>query len=177
MQEELAGLATKYPDQFKVYYVLNEVSFLIMHMSYCVFKIFFYETSCVSLLNWCVSSCCQMVPQPPEQWDGGIGFVSKEMIQNHCPAPAPDVKVIFLFHLLFSGYISTEVMILILWFSSCINYWKETCIYIVSYRFMYICCEEKKYPCQNGLYQLDQSQPNFSCLYYVWSCDTILPKK
>lgn len=50
-----------------------------------------------------------MVPQPPEQWDGGIGFVSKEMIQNHCPAPAPDVKVIFLFHLSFSGYISTEV--------------------------------------------------------------------
>lgn len=31
--------------------------------------------------------------QPPEVWDGGVGFVSKEMIQNHCPAPAPGVQV------------------------------------------------------------------------------------
>ncbi|GAV69958.1 NAD_binding_1 domain-containing protein/FAD_binding_6 domain-containing protein [Cephalotus follicularis] len=32
--------------------------------------------------------------QPPELWDGGVGFVSKEMIQAHCPAPAPDVKIL-----------------------------------------------------------------------------------
>ncbi|KAF7819225.1 NADH--cytochrome b5 reductase 1 [Senna tora] len=55
LKEELDGLASKYPDRFKVYYVLN---------------------------------------QPPEVWDGGVGFVSKEMIQAHCPAPANDIKVL-----------------------------------------------------------------------------------
>ncbi|KAK4762196.1 hypothetical protein SAY87_030080 [Trapa incisa] len=55
LKEELEGLATTYPDQFKVYYVLN---------------------------------------QPPEVWDGGVGFVSKEMIQNHFPAPGPGVQIL-----------------------------------------------------------------------------------
>ncbi|KAI9194910.1 hypothetical protein LWI28_010089 [Acer negundo] len=32
--------------------------------------------------------------QSPEGWEGGIGFVSKEMIQTHCPAPAPDIKIL-----------------------------------------------------------------------------------
>ncbi|XP_010943692.1 NADH--cytochrome b5 reductase 1 [Elaeis guineensis] len=32
--------------------------------------------------------------QPPDQWNGGVGFVSKEMIQAHCPAPAPDIQVL-----------------------------------------------------------------------------------
>ncbi|KAE9462080.1 hypothetical protein C3L33_06020, partial [Rhododendron williamsianum] len=32
--------------------------------------------------------------QPPEVWDGGIGFVSKEMIQAQCPAPAPDIQIL-----------------------------------------------------------------------------------
>lgn len=32
--------------------------------------------------------------QPPEEWDGGIGFVSKEMIEAHCPAPSPDIQVL-----------------------------------------------------------------------------------
>uniref|UniRef100_A0A2N9F139 Oxidoreductase FAD/NAD(P)-binding domain-containing protein n=1 Tax=Fagus sylvatica TaxID=28930 RepID=A0A2N9F139_FAGSY len=54
MQEELDGLATNYPDRFKIYYVLN---------------------------------------QPPEVWHGGVGFVSKEMIQTHCPAPASDIQI------------------------------------------------------------------------------------
>ncbi|CAM8886764.1 hypothetical protein QQ045_025063 [Rhodiola kirilowii] len=55
LKEELDNLARTYPDQFIVYYVLN---------------------------------------QPPEKWDGGVGFVSQEMIQAHCPAPTPDVKVL-----------------------------------------------------------------------------------
>ncbi|KAB1223140.1 NADH--cytochrome b5 reductase 1 [Morella rubra] len=55
LKEELDGLATNYPDRFKIYYVLN---------------------------------------QPPEVWDGGVGFVSKDMIQTHCPAPAPDVQIL-----------------------------------------------------------------------------------
>ncbi|CAN0829918.1 NADH--cytochrome b5 reductase 1 [Linum grandiflorum] len=53
--KELDGLATRYPDRFKIYYVLN---------------------------------------QPPEVWSGGVGFVSKEMIQAHCPAPAADVQIL-----------------------------------------------------------------------------------
>ncbi|GLJ50101.1 hypothetical protein SUGI_1065670 [Cryptomeria japonica] len=32
--------------------------------------------------------------QPPEGWTGGVGFVSKEMIQAHCPAPASDIQIL-----------------------------------------------------------------------------------
>ncbi|KAI3694459.1 hypothetical protein L1987_77424 [Smallanthus sonchifolius] len=32
--------------------------------------------------------------QPPEEWTGGVGYVSKEMIQTHCPAPASDIKIL-----------------------------------------------------------------------------------
>ena len=31
--------------------------------------------------------------QPPEGWEGGIGYVTKEMIQTVCPSPAPDIQV------------------------------------------------------------------------------------
>ncbi|XP_014628299.1 NADH--cytochrome b5 reductase 1 isoform X3 [Glycine max] len=53
--EELDAFAIKFPNQFKVYYVLN---------------------------------------QPPEIWDGGVGFVTKEMIQTDFPAPASDIKIL-----------------------------------------------------------------------------------
>ncbi|KAJ9693675.1 hypothetical protein PVL29_009568 [Vitis rotundifolia] len=32
--------------------------------------------------------------QPPEAWNGGVGFVSKEMIKAHCPAPASDIQIL-----------------------------------------------------------------------------------
>ncbi|KAJ6897155.1 NADH--cytochrome b5 reductase 1 [Populus alba x Populus x berolinensis] len=32
--------------------------------------------------------------RPPEGWEGGIGFISKEMIQSHCPPPATDVQIL-----------------------------------------------------------------------------------
>uniref|UniRef100_A0A2P2KD37 NADHcytochrome b5 reductase 1 n=1 Tax=Rhizophora mucronata TaxID=61149 RepID=A0A2P2KD37_RHIMU len=32
--------------------------------------------------------------QPPEAWNGGVGSVSKEMIEAHCPAPAPDIQIL-----------------------------------------------------------------------------------
>ncbi|XP_021858426.1 NADH--cytochrome b5 reductase 1 isoform X2 [Spinacia oleracea] len=32
--------------------------------------------------------------QPPEGWKGGVGFVSKEMIKEHCPAPASDIRIL-----------------------------------------------------------------------------------
>ncbi|XP_062175340.1 NADH--cytochrome b5 reductase 1-like [Alnus glutinosa] len=32
--------------------------------------------------------------QPPVPWNGGTGFVSKEMIQTHCPAPAKDIQIL-----------------------------------------------------------------------------------
>lgn len=34
---------------------------------------------------WCV--------QPEEGWNGGVGFITKEMIQTHCPPPAHDIRV------------------------------------------------------------------------------------
>ncbi|KAL6276748.1 hypothetical protein ACE6H2_020349 [Prunus campanulata] len=32
--------------------------------------------------------------QPPEIWQGGVGFISKEIIQTYCPAPAHDIKIL-----------------------------------------------------------------------------------
>ncbi|CAG8449280.1 3481_t:CDS:2 [Ambispora gerdemannii] len=31
---------------------------------------------------------------PPEGWTGGCGFVSAEMIKEHCPPPASDIKIL-----------------------------------------------------------------------------------
>ncbi|KAJ1677787.1 NADH-cytochrome b5 reductase [Spiromyces aspiralis] len=31
---------------------------------------------------------------PPEDWEGGDGFVSEDMIAEHMPMPAPDIKVL-----------------------------------------------------------------------------------
>ncbi|KAL9272475.1 NADH--cytochrome b5 reductase 1-like protein [Drosera capensis] len=36
----------------------------------------------------------QVLNQPPESWNGGVGFITKEMIQAYCPAPAPDVQIL-----------------------------------------------------------------------------------
>lgn len=32
--------------------------------------------------------------QPPTHWSGGVGYVSKDMVEKHCPPPADDVKVV-----------------------------------------------------------------------------------
>eukprot|EP01027_Heterolobosea_sp_BB2_P022235 GEZU01032724.1.p2 GENE.GEZU01032724.1~~GEZU01032724.1.p2 ORF type:complete len:288 (+),score=139.79 GEZU01032724.1:28-864(+) len=32
--------------------------------------------------------------EPPPNWKGGVGFVTKEMIQEHLPAPSDDVRVL-----------------------------------------------------------------------------------
>lgn len=72
---------------------------------YCVFLVSMIYFSCVRFaeslkfvrLNLFMDVLmCFMLKnhcQPPEGWDGGVGFVSKEMIQTHCPAPAPDIQV------------------------------------------------------------------------------------
>ncbi|GMI97332.1 NADH:cytochrome B5 reductase 1, NADH:CYTOCHROME B5 REDUCTASE 1 [Hibiscus trionum] len=39
-------------------------------------------------------SVYHVLNQPPEGWDGGVGFVSKEMIQARCPPPAEDIKIL-----------------------------------------------------------------------------------
>lgn len=31
---------------------------------------------------------------PPPKWTGGVGFISKEMIQDRCPAPSSDIKIL-----------------------------------------------------------------------------------
>ncbi|KAJ4821792.1 NADH-cytochrome b5 reductase [Turnera subulata] len=35
-----------------------------------------------------------VLSKPPESWNGGVGHVSKEIIQNHCPAPASDIQIL-----------------------------------------------------------------------------------
>jgi cytochrome-b5 reductase len=32
--------------------------------------------------------------EPPTEWDGGVGFVTKDMVEKHCPAPAADVQIL-----------------------------------------------------------------------------------
>ncbi|KAK6928981.1 Flavoprotein pyridine nucleotide cytochrome reductase-like, FAD-binding domain [Dillenia turbinata] len=34
-----------------------------------------------------------VLSQPPEGWNGGRGYINKEMIQSHCPAPATDILI------------------------------------------------------------------------------------
>ncbi|KAK7283965.1 hypothetical protein RIF29_13715 [Crotalaria pallida] len=55
LKEELDMFANKFPDRFKVYYVLSK---------------------------------------PPNQWNGGVGHISKDMIQAHCPEPALDIQIL-----------------------------------------------------------------------------------
>lgn len=112
LQEELDDLAIKFPNRFTVYYVLNQVMklFLIsfhqkldnqfeksIHFSYLFQNIY---PTCMDSIFKCVLMLIlnKYTVQPPEIWNGGVGFVSKEMIQEHCPAPAPDIKVIFALH-------------------------------------------------------------------------------
>ncbi|KAK0841372.1 NADH-cytochrome b5 reductase [Friedmanniomyces endolithicus] len=35
-----------------------------------------------------------MLNNPPEKWSGGVGFVTAEMIKQHLPAPAKDIKIL-----------------------------------------------------------------------------------
>ncbi|KAF5821115.1 putative cytochrome-b5 reductase [Helianthus annuus] len=35
-----------------------------------------------------------VLEQPPEGWTGGVGFISKEMIEEHLPEPAFDIKIL-----------------------------------------------------------------------------------
>ncbi|XP_027356826.1 NADH--cytochrome b5 reductase 1-like [Abrus precatorius] len=32
--------------------------------------------------------------KPPNEWNGGVGYVSKEMIKSHCPSPSPDIQIL-----------------------------------------------------------------------------------
>ena len=50
LQEELNGLASSYPDSFKVYYVLNEVflTFLFLMSLNFVFFLLFVKSSCLT---------------------------------------------------------------------------------------------------------------------------------
>ncbi|XP_052191215.1 NADH--cytochrome b5 reductase 1-like [Diospyros lotus] len=32
--------------------------------------------------------------EPPEGWNGGVGFISEEMIKANCPAPATDIQIL-----------------------------------------------------------------------------------
>lgn len=33
--------------------------------------------------------------KPPQNWSGGVGFVTKDIIKSHCPAPASDIKILY----------------------------------------------------------------------------------
>lgn len=36
-----------------------------------------------------------VVDEAPEGWTGSVGYVTADMIKQHCPAPAPDVMLLF----------------------------------------------------------------------------------
>lgn len=56
LEKELEQLATKRPEQFEVYHVLNEA--------------------------------------PDESWTQGIGFITKQILDEKLPKPAIDVKIL-----------------------------------------------------------------------------------
>ncbi|KAK7317415.1 hypothetical protein RJT34_01620 [Clitoria ternatea] len=35
-----------------------------------------------------------VVNKPPKEWNGGVGFISKEIIKSHCPSPGPDIQIL-----------------------------------------------------------------------------------
>ena len=35
-----------------------------------------------------------VVEKPLETWTGGVGFITEAMIQEHCPPPAEDIKIL-----------------------------------------------------------------------------------
>lgn len=55
LRTELDELATRHPDRFRIYYVLNN---------------------------------------PPPNWNGGVGFVTKEQIQENLPPSYDDIKIL-----------------------------------------------------------------------------------
>ncbi|KAL7234722.1 hypothetical protein ACSBR1_018219 [Camellia fascicularis] len=56
LKEELDVFASKFPNRFKVYYVVTQA--------------------------------------PTDAWNGGVGHVSKEMIQSHCPSPGRNIQIL-----------------------------------------------------------------------------------
>lgn len=45
--------------------------------------------------GWHLYIICWLM-QPPPVWEGGVGFVSKGMVEAHCPPPAEDIQVTLL---------------------------------------------------------------------------------
>ncbi|KAF8041083.1 hypothetical protein BT93_B3108 [Corymbia citriodora subsp. variegata] len=35
-----------------------------------------------------------VVKEPPEEWSGGVGYVTKDIIKAHCPPPASDIQIL-----------------------------------------------------------------------------------
>ena len=97
MQEDLDDFTRKFPDRFKVYYVLSKVGLHTYTYTYIhTYSPHNYIIIIIIFLALIVIILFQYFWQAPEAWTGGGGRVSKEMIQNHCPPPAPDIRVIFL---------------------------------------------------------------------------------
>lgn len=97
-QEEIDGLATNYPCRFHVYYVLNQVYLQIFQFWLYILKAYYFHLVFFSIL------------QPPEEWTGGVGFISKDIIRAHCPAPASDIKVWLKHVLIFPTLFMTQVI-------------------------------------------------------------------
>lgn len=60
------------------------------------------------LFFFCYKIVVKYPLQAPEGWEGGVGFISKEIIQTYCPAPAPDIKVFLSIYLSIYLYIYNE---------------------------------------------------------------------
>lgn len=82
LKDELDQLVNSHP-RFTVYYVLNNVSLVLIW-----FWITYY--SCIPYTHL----YSLHLSKPPSNWNGGVGFISKEMIQDACPAPASDIKIL-----------------------------------------------------------------------------------
>jgi cytochrome-b5 reductase len=75
LRDILEELARKHPEQFKLYYTLNNV---------CIERAF-VSISLQTLMIWM---------KPPEEWTQGRGFVTPQMISEHLPEPHDDHLIV-----------------------------------------------------------------------------------
>ena len=75
----------------------------------CLYNLYL---SCHNLVSKCFITDAHSIHdyQAPYAWNGGVGFISKEIIRSHCPAPASDIQVGFQNFNLFQSKIGKELL-------------------------------------------------------------------
>jgi cytochrome-b5 reductase len=81
VRSTLEDLEAKNPDRFKLHYTLDKVGRALSSLS----------SSSSSLI---VRRDLDASTQPPADWKYSQGFITADMVAEHCPAPADDVMIL-----------------------------------------------------------------------------------